>query len=156
MFLRILQYLQQKTCAGYQTCNFVKRKLQYKCKLQKKLQNIAQRNAKILWKVIKIHYYLRWTWVPQDTSTQATSENIRYKQGMCMKFKTTVFFMWLASWDTDIFVFIDYDLWELCNIWFSRTTLGVSLYRIIIGGTTLLQLLPVTVWQMIPWKVNLI
>ena len=126
MFLNISQYSQQKTCAGYQTCNFVKKKLKYRCKLQKKLKNIAQRNGKILWKVIKIHYYLRWTWVPQDTSTQATSENIRYKQGMCMKFKTTVFFMWLASSDIDISLFCcpdtnlfltEYVWWEVCNEW---------------------------------------
>ena len=38
-----------------------------------------------------------WIWVPEDTSTQATSAYIKYKQWICRKVrkvKTTVLFIW--------------------------------------------------------------
>ena len=46
---------------------------------------IVIRNRKIVWKVVWIEYYLHWTWVPEDTSTQATSAYIRCKHWMCCK-----------------------------------------------------------------------
>ena len=66
-----------------------------------------------------------WTWVPEDTSTQATSEFLKCKQWMCPKIKTTVFFMWSAFWSTDIssfyysdiLILIDYTCSKLCNVW---------------------------------------
>ena len=67
-----------------------------------------------------------WTWVPENTSTKATSESIKCKHWMCRKIKTTVFFMWPASRSTDISSFyytditlflIDYAWCKLCNIW---------------------------------------
>ena len=67
-----------------------------------------------------------WTWVPEDTSTQATSAYIRCKHWMCRKIKTTVFFTWPAYLSTDIsssycsdfnLFLVDYACCKLCNIW---------------------------------------
>ena len=86
-----------------------------------------------------------WTWVPEDTSAQPTSEYIKCKDWMCRKTKTTVFSMRPASWSTGISSFyysdsnlflIDYSWCKLCNIWlllpFENNIVllqGVSLYR---------------------------
>ena len=51
-----------------------------------------------------------WTWVPEGTSTQATSEFIECKHWMCRKIKTTVFFMWPASWSNYISSFYYSDI----------------------------------------------
>ena len=67
-----------------------------------------------------------WAWVPEDTSTQPTSEFIKCKYWMYRKIKITVFFMWLAFWSSDISSFycsginlflVDYTCCKLCNIW---------------------------------------
>ena len=53
------------------------------------------RNGKIVWKVAWSSITCSWTWVPEDTSTHATSTNIRCKHWMCRKVrivKATVFF----------------------------------------------------------------
>ena len=59
--------------------------------------SIVIRNGKIVWKVDWIEYYCGWTWVPEDTSIQATSEYIICKHWKYRKIKTTVLFMW-ATW----------------------------------------------------------
>ena len=67
-----------------------------------------------------------WTWVPEGTSTQATLEFIECKHWMYRKIKTTVFFIWPASWSNDISSFYYSDIYlfliyyaccKLCNIW---------------------------------------
>ena len=51
--------------------------------------NIVIRNGKIVW-------------VPEDTSTQATSEYIKCKHQKYRKIKATILFIWPAYWSTDI------------------------------------------------------
>ena len=41
-------------------------------------------------------------WVPEYNGTQATSGYVKCKQWMHWKYKTIVFNMWRASWNTDI------------------------------------------------------
>ena len=77
-----------------------------------------------------------WTWVPEDAITQATSEYIKW---MWHKIKTILFFIWLASWNTNISLIYysdnnlfltDYASWELCNVWlllFEYHYIGVTL-----------------------------
>ena len=79
-----------------------------------------------------------WISVPEDTSTQVTSEFIKCKHWLCRKIKTTVFFMWPASWRTDISSFyysdinlllINYACCKLCNIWLLLFENNSSSYR---------------------------
>ena len=69
-----------------------------------------------------------WTWVPKDTSTQATSACIKWKHLMCWKVrivKTPVFFIGdqlfgalIHLYYFDVNLFLIYDAWcKLCNIW---------------------------------------
>ena len=71
---------------------------------------------------------------------------VRCKYWLCGKIKTCILHVisLLGHWYLHF-----YWLWLVGTLQytFSRTTLGVSLYRIIIEGTVLLQLLPVTVWH---------
>ena len=51
-----------------------------------------------------------WTWIPENTSTQAVSEYIKCKHWMCEKIKATVFFMRPDPWSTDISLFYCSDI----------------------------------------------
>ena len=90
---------------------------------------IVIRNEKIVWKVVCLSITCRSTWVPEDTSTQATSAYIKCKHWLCRKVrmvKTTVFFicdlLFGALIDLNfiilILMFLTYHAWcKLCNIW---------------------------------------
>ena len=65
-----------------------------------------------------------WTWIPEDTSTHATSEYIKCNNCMCRKIKTTAFFMWLGSWCTDISLFYCFDA-NVCNMFLIDYTCSV-------------------------------
>ena len=59
-----------------------------------------------------------WTWVPEDISTQATPELIKWKYWTFWKIKTTVFFIWSTSWSTDLssFYYSGIDLFLIYNV----------------------------------------
>ena len=100
----------------------------------------------------------------EDTSTQATSEFIKCKHWMCRKFKTVAFFMWPASWRTDISSFyysdinlflIGYSCSKLCNTWLLVFENNCRIYHyreLHTRGKTLLQLLLKLGWKMTIWK----
>ena len=46
-----------------------------------------------LYRRFRLSIICNWTWVSEDTSTQATSEYIKCKQWTCRKIKTSVFFL---------------------------------------------------------------
>ena len=95
------------------------------------------------------------------------SSNVNIKcPGMSRKIKTTVIFMWPASWSTDISSFyysninltwIDY---VYCYVWYvifgfcsSVTIPGVTnILELHTGGKTLFQFLLKIWWYMIIWK----
>ena len=98
----------------------------YKSFITSSPKNIVIRNGKIVWKVVWIEYYLRLNLSSRRYNYPATSDFIKCTQWMCWKIKTTVFFMWPASWSPDIssfyysdmnLVLIGYACCKLCKIW---------------------------------------
>ena len=70
---------------------------------------IVIRNGTIVWK--KVWHYLRgWTWVPEDTSAQVTSEFIKCKHWICRNIPS------FPCSDINLFL-IDHACYKLCNIW---------------------------------------
>ena len=94
-----------------------------------------------------------WTGVSEDTSTQVTSEYIKCKHWMCWKTKTTVFFMWSASWSTDWLIYLNFFIliliyfqlmtpglnYEWLLLW-DNTSSSITIQELSTGGKILLQL----------------
>ena len=105
---------------------------------------IVIRNGKIVWKVAWSGIICGWTWVPEDTSAQATSAYIRCKHWMCWKVsmvKTTVLFT--CDQLLGALIYFNFIILILICFWLmisgvnyviygcssARTTPEVSLYR---------------------------
>ena len=83
-------------------------------------------NWKVVGKVVGSSFIYGWTYIHEDTSTQATSEYIKRKHWKYRKIKNTVLFMWSTSWgpgtssfhcsDINLFL-IDYAWCKLSNKW---------------------------------------
>ena len=121
------------------------------------LSSTAIRKGKIVWRWSESMIICGQTWVPKDSSTQATSEYIKCKNWICGKIKTTVFFLVISLLEHKYLYFIVMTLmcFQLimpsgnCAIWgwsLSRTIPEILQYRSKTWGTTMLQLLLVVGW----------